>query len=177
MTVQVFWLRHQCEVFRFTAIIWMLPLTAPFLLTNLLLDDLKKAAETGDARVVVVTSALHDARCCKRTRSKTSLTQQSNSIFVTVSVSALYLNILLYRKSKMQKNWLFFIIIRCLRKMALNCFVLLESFTCILLIILTLTRSCWSSIVIATDMSDSWPLCEIAWQVRMHYGIRLGLRK
>ena len=48
-----------------------MPLTGPFLLTNLLLDDLNKAAENGDARVVVVTSALHDARCCKRTRSKT----------------------------------------------------------------------------------------------------------
>ena len=57
-------------------------LTGPFLLTNLLLDDLNKTAENGDARVVVVTSALHDVRCCKRTRSKTltrvlRLTQQS----------------------------------------------------------------------------------------------------
>jgi len=43
-----------------------------FLLTNLLLDDLRKAAENGDARVVVVTSALHDT-CCKRTRSKRRL--------------------------------------------------------------------------------------------------------
>jgi len=49
----------------------LLLLTAPFLLTNLLLEDLKKAAENGDARVVVVTSALHDPRCCKRARSKT----------------------------------------------------------------------------------------------------------
>ena len=50
----------------------MLPLTGHFLLTNLLLDDLRKAAENGDARVVVVTSALHDT-CCKRTRSKRRL--------------------------------------------------------------------------------------------------------
>jgi len=39
-----------------------------FVLTHLLLDDLKKAAsaEDGDARVVVVSSSLHDVECSKK---------------------------------------------------------------------------------------------------------------
>lgn len=53
----------------------------PFLLTNLLLDDLNKAAENGDARVVVVTSALHDARCCKRTRNLQPLDTENLFLF------------------------------------------------------------------------------------------------
>jgi light-dependent protochlorophyllide reductase len=39
----------------------------PFVLTHLLLDDLKKTAtEDGDARVVVITSSMHDQECCKK---------------------------------------------------------------------------------------------------------------
>lgn len=53
----------------------------PFLLTNLLLDDLKKAGESGDARVVVVTSALHDPRCCKRTRNLQPLDTENLLLF------------------------------------------------------------------------------------------------
>ena len=39
-----------------------------FVLTHLLLDDLKKsaAAEDGDARVVVVTSGMHDMEISKK---------------------------------------------------------------------------------------------------------------
>lgn len=41
----------------------------PFLLTNLLLDDLKKTSSGGgDARIVVVTSSFHDPKACKKTR-------------------------------------------------------------------------------------------------------------
>jgi len=42
----------------------------PFLLTNLLLDDLKKAAqeENGDARIVVVTSSMHEPKASKKTK-------------------------------------------------------------------------------------------------------------
>lgn len=41
----------------------------PFLLTNLLLDDLKKAASGGgEARIVIVTSSLHDPKASKKTR-------------------------------------------------------------------------------------------------------------
>ena len=44
----------------------------PYLLTNLLLDDLKKAAEgeNGDARIINVTSTMHDPESMKRRNSK-----------------------------------------------------------------------------------------------------------
>ena len=42
-------------------------LTGHFLLTNLLLDDLKKTAgDDGEARVVVVSSGLHDPESSKK---------------------------------------------------------------------------------------------------------------
>lgn len=41
----------------------------PFLLTNLLLEDLKKAAtDGGDARIVVVTSSVHEPKSSKKTK-------------------------------------------------------------------------------------------------------------
>ena len=45
-----------------------------FLLTNLLLEDLKRgAAEFGEARVVNVASMLHDPEASKRTRRKADI--------------------------------------------------------------------------------------------------------
>jgi len=44
----------------------------PFLLTNLLLDDLKKTSSTEgeDVRIVIVSSSIHEPKSTKRTRSK-----------------------------------------------------------------------------------------------------------
>jgi light-dependent protochlorophyllide reductase len=63
----------------------------PFLLTNLLLDDLKKVAGTtaGDARVIFVTSTLHDPKSCKRTRNLQPIDLEDLMLFKAESFSGL----------------------------------------------------------------------------------------
>ena len=61
--------------------------TGHFLLTNLLTTDLKnRAADGGDARVVVLTSSLHDVSANKPCRSASTSFCSSVSIFFSLSL-------------------------------------------------------------------------------------------
>ena len=55
------------------------PCAGHFLLTNLLLDDLKQtAADGGDARIVVVTSSFHDPDTGPKKKNGTTATTSTN---------------------------------------------------------------------------------------------------